>query len=1137
MAQENGTGARTPAIYMEVTGKLAEVKRKETARRLGEGIFLVAALLCSVLLVSLGVEALAYLGTIPRTILFALVVLFAVGLAVWFIGRHLGRLLGILRPEPDAVTARKVGAAFPSIKDRLVNVLQLFPERDLTTLYSVDLIDASFEDLRRDIAPIDFASIVDAKLMRKWGRVAGLVAVAGITLVLLFPMAIRGAANRLWNYSETFSAPAPFELHVEPGNREVVKGENVQVVVRVTGSRPPQLTLASKPSGQVTFENHTLVSAPDGSFRFMFERLTTTTAYAVYAGSVESDTYTLTVADRPIVKMLRLQLDPPKYTRLPPRALDDNVGDVTALRGTRIGIQVETNKELAEATLVFSDKTETPLSVHEEKASGTLSLMSERTYHLRLRDKDGTLNADPIEYTLRIVPDAFPTVTIAVPGMNMDIAENLSLPMVFRITDDFGFSRLRLAYKLVQSRYEKPAQDYTFVTVPLPSGIGIEGLVQFTWSLQSLSLVPEDVVSYYAEVFDNDVVSGPKSAVSETYTLRLPSLDEVFADADKAHDASLESMKETMQRAEEARKDLEDLQQDLKKNREKLDWQDQKKAEELVKKYEDVRKNMEDVNRTVDQMVNELQKNQVLSKETLEKYQELQQMLAQMDSPEFSEAMKKLQQAMQQMSPEAMKQALQQFSFSEENFRKGIERTLNLLKRIQIEQKVDEAVKRMEDLKKQQEDLQARTEQTGLKEKDQSAELAQRQRDLKEQAGRLQKELDDLQKKMEEFPGEMPLSSMEKLNEQMEKSELDKQMSDVAQQMQQQQLEQALQGQQQAGQKMSQLGQQLQQVQQEMRQNQMRQVINEMRRAMQDLLQLSQRQEELKGQSQGLEANSPKFRENAQEQMDVLRDLGSVTERLSGLSQKTFGVTPEMGKSIGDAMRKMGEAMQSLEQRNGSAAGQQQTGAMGSLNEAAQMVQNSINGMMQSGGQEGMGMAGFMQRMQGISRQQQGINQGTQNIGGMSQQQAAEMARLAGEQGMVRKSLEQLAREAALSGQLSKMLGDLNRVAQDMRDVQTDLAQGNVNPETIQKQDRILSRLLDSQRSMRERDYEKKRKSASGNSVARTSPGAIDLTTQEGRNRLRRDLLKALEEGYSRDYEQLIKKYFEALEESDRQNR
>jgi hypothetical protein len=110
------------------------------------------------------------------------------------------------------------------------------------------------------------------------------------------------------------------------------------------------------------------------------------------------------------------------------------------------------------------------------------------------------------------------------------------------------------------------------------------------------------------------------------------------------------------------------------------------------------------------------------------------------------------------------------------------------------------------------------------------------------------------------------------------------------------------------------------------------------------------------------------------------------------------------------------------------------------------------------------------------------------------------------------------------------MLGDLNRIAQDMREVQTDLAQGNVNPETVRKQERILSRLLDSQRSARERDFEKERKSKSGVDVARSGPREFGPGTQEGRDRLRQDLMKAMEEGYARDYQELIRRYFEALE-------
>jgi hypothetical protein len=265
--------------------------------------------------------------------------------------------------------------------------------------------------------------------------------------------------------------------------------------------------------------------------------------------------------------------------------------------------------------------------------------------------------------------------------------------------------------------------------------------------------------------------------------------------------------------------------------------------------------------------------------------------------------------------------------------------------------------------------------------------------------------------------------------------------------------------------------------------------------------------------------------------MDVMRDLGTVADQLAALSQRTFGVTPEMGKSIGDAMRNMSDAMKSLAQRNRPSASQQQTEAMGSLNEAAQRVEDSMNSMQQGGG-EGAGMAGLMQRLQRLSQQQGGINGASRNLGAMTQEQAAEMARLAGEQGMVRKSLEQLAREAAAAGDLKKLMGDLNQAAREMAEVETDLSTGNFNPGTATKEDRILSRLLDAQRSTRERDFEKTRTSASGRDVAREGPPP-DVTALQGKERLRRDMQKALQEGYAREYEELIRRYFEILEQTD----
>jgi len=1122
----------TRDIGTEFHGRLAAVRRRQNLAGIIHGAAFSGFVFLMVFLLALIGEEVFNFSVGGRTLLFWLLLLLAFGLFLLRIGRPLGRFARILPERDDLETAREVGRAIPRINDRLVNALQLFTDADTRRLYSGDLIEASLADLHSACEGIDFTSAVDRAGSRRMGRFLLISVLTGVLLFALSPASFFGAADRLMHFNEAYAAPVPFRFVVDPGSRELIKGATVPVRVKIIGENPGEITIAFRRKGDLFYEERTLRADAAGEFRHQFPPVTETTEYYVHAGAVRGDDYTLTVIDRPLIRLLRVTVYPPAYSRLPEVRQDDNAGDVAALRGAKIRFDIEANKAVKSGQIILSDSAVIPLQAGGNSAHASMVLMRERSYHIELHDSAGTGSIDPVEYSLKIIPDVPPTVTLLMPGENLDVTDTTPVNLLAKITDDYGFSRVRLAYKLVQSKYEKPAQEFSYVSLPLPPAGTLEALVPFRWSIAGLHLVPEDIVSYFVEVFDNDVISGPKSAISEIYSLRLPSMDEVFAQADKGHEASLEGMQDALKQAKEARREMEELTQSLRSSAEKMEWQDRQKAADLLKKYDEARAKMDTVKKAVDRMVADLSKNRALSKETLDKYQELQQLMAQMSSPEFAEAMKQLQQAMQQMSPDALRQAMQQFSQSEETFRKGIERTLNLLKRIQIEQKIDEAVRRTEQMITQQEKLQKSTEVSGNKDQAGMEQLAREQKEVQDHLEALRTQMDDLQKKMEEFPAEMPLGELEDANREMNSDSLQQRMEGISRAMAQREPQEASRGQKQALSSMKKLGEHLGKMQQEMRQNQQRQILNAMRRSMRDLLDLSRREESLKDESAGLEPNSRRFRDNEEAQMDVMRDLGMVADQLAALSQKTFGVTPEMGKSIGDALHSMNEAMKSLGQRNRSAASQQQTDAMGSLNEAAQRVEDSMNAMQQGGGQ-GMGMAGLMQRLQRLSSQQSGINGASRNLGAMTPAQAAEMARLAGEQGMVRKSLEQLAREAAAAGDLKKLMGDLNQVAHEMAEVETDLTSGNFNPETVRKEDRILSRLLDAQRSTRERDFEKRRTSSAGQDVVREGPASLDLTTHRGMDRLRRDMQKALEAGYAREYEDLIKRYFEILEQAE----
>jgi len=1121
----------TEAIVTEFHERLAAVRRKQERA----GALRAAALSCLVMagaaLLALGAEAAVGFGVAPRTVIALLLLAAPVALFMLWIGPPLGRLAGLLEPESDIDTARRVGRALPAVRDRLADALEIASDRESARLYSPELLDASLADVHAACAGIDFTSAVDLSGARRMGRFLAVGAGAAVLIVALFRTALFGAADRIIHFSVAYAAQPLFRFVVEPGSREVVKGERVDVRVRVLGDAQDDVRIAFRRKGDLAEEDGPLRADNAGTLHHEFASLGATTEYYVHASGVRSDLYTLTVMDRPLVRLLRIAVTPPAYSGLPVRVQDDNAGDVSALKGSRIRFEVTASKPLREGTIALSDSAALPLTVSGTGGRGTLLLMKERSYHVNLTDDEGTPSADPVEYTLRIIPDAFPAVTILAPGENLDVTDTAAIGLLVKITDDYGFRGLHLAYKLVQSRYASPARQFSTISLPLPPHGTTEAVVPYRWPIASLHLVPEDVVSYYVEVFDNDAVSGPKSAMSEIFSLRLPSMDEVFAQADRDHEASIAGMQDALRKAEAARQEMEELKQSVKASGEKLQWQDRQKAADMLKQYDEVKTRMDSLRTSVDKLASDLARNQVLSPETMEKYQELQHLMSEMSSPELAEAMKQLQQAMEQMNPDALRQAMQQFSMSEEAFRKSIERTMNLLRRIQIEQKMDEAVRRTQEMVREQERLAQETK--GGRPAD---SLARAQAGMKEKVDSLASAMASLQRKMEEFPSEMPLGEMEQARRDMAADSLQQRMEESAGDIAAQRSAEASRAQQQSLSSLKRLEQHMQRMQQDMRAQQQRQILGAMRRSMRDLLDLSRRQEELKNESEALDPGSRRFRDNQESQMDLMRDLGTAAEGLSALAQKTFGITPEMGKSIGDAMRSMNGAMRALGDRNRAGASEQQTEAMGSLNDAAQKVGDAMNAMAQGGGQ-GMGMAGFMQRLKRLSAQQGGINGASRNFGAMTPEQAAEMARLAGEQGMVRKSLEQLAREAAAAGELKKLMGDLRGAMQEMTEVESDLTSGKFDDQTARREDRILSRLLDAQRSTRERDVEKQRTSTAGRDVTRESPAALDPGTLEGRNRLRRDMQKALEAGYAREYEELIRRYFEILEQTDAHSR
>jgi len=1115
--------------YREILNKLERFVRKEHTHIILSGIQLMLIAVVANFTFFTFVELISNLNSAFRTILFFLFLLLTISAFAYLVLLPLLRYFKLFRKETYFDAAKRAGSYFPSLKDNLLNAIQLVTEKPGGSFYSINLVDAAFKNVYSRSKGIKFESAIKFNKARKiLPYFIGLM-IFSVLLLLLVP-GMLSASNRLVNYNNEFILLPEFIFEVTPGNAEITRGDDILITASIIGKSPREVFFALKTEDEADYKHQKINADSTGKYNLHLSSVRNSFKYFASSEDIKSKLFEITVINRPLVNNLELSIIPPSYSGIPKTIQKDN-GNVTSLIGSRIEIDLSSTKNLSKSFLEFNDSSIVELNVTENEASGLFTVRKDNSYKIKLVDESDNLNSSPITYNIKALYDAYPVIELLLPNKNLPLANDNRLTILAKVADDYGFSKLNLSYRLSASRYEPPQSEFSSIEIPLED-LKKEIDVNYIWNLTSLHLAIDDVVTYYLEIFDNDFISGPKSTKTNSFTVRVPSLDEILSDADEVHNQTELELEETLKEAEELKNTLEEIDQELKKDEQELTWKEKEKISDALEKFKELQEKVENINDQLSEMRQNLQENNLLSEETLKKYLELQDLMDQLTGEEMKKAMEQMQQLLQKMNRDLTQNAMENLKFDEERFKKSIERTLNLLKRIQVEQKVDELIKRTEELSREQESLKEQTKQSDLSDKNLQDELSNRQEDITNELKKMEEEMQKLKDKMSGLD-DMPMEEMEKLLEEYNKQQNEKLSEEASENMKHQQQEMAMQNQQQLQSNMNQMNQMMMQMQNEMKQKNQVQTFTDMMKILDNLISLSKEQEGLKEESQNLDPNSSSLNKLAQEQSKLSENLKNVLRQMADLSQKTFAISPEMGEALGKANQNMQMSLQSMQNRNGSFSAIQQGEAMKHLNEAASMMKSSMEGMMQSGGQGGM--MSLMQQLQQMSGQQMNLNNMTQMLkqmqqGNLSPQQQGQLQRLGQQQELIRKSMEQLNQEAQISGHSKKLPGDLDNILEKMQEVITDMNTQKLDDELIQKQENILSKMLDAQRSINERDFEKKRESRTGETVLRDSPYELNLSSDNAINKIRDELNRAVREGYTKDYEELIIKYYESLQ-------
>jgi len=512
----------------------------------------------------------------------------------------------------------------------------------------------------------------------------------------------------------------------------------------------------------------------------------------------------------------------------------------------------------------------------------------------------------------------------------------------------------------------------------------------------------------------------------------------------------------------------------------------------------------------------------------VQKITELQELLSQIKDQSLLRAMQRMQQAMKNMTPEEMERALQNFKLSQDDVLRNIERTIELLKQIRMEERLETASERAAEMERRQ--IALNDSLSRAREKEATQSLAKREAEIAAMSDEQKKAMDELAKDLQSMD---PQSAKEaqSLSRDLGPEGLKPELQQAEQQLASGDRDEAKPSTQSLRERLESLRRRTDQMRENFRDRKKNALAKEMEDAAQDLLDVASLQESM------LRDEESTVGERAEKQKGLEEATEQATKKIADIAKQTLFMTPDVTQAVGRALQNQASAVGRYSQQDlmGGLMGTKESTI--ALNQAATGLLKARESMQ--GSKSSTGMSEAMQQMQGLAGDQQALNDqamgmmpggpGSQDGSGgrLSPGDGEAMSRMAAEQEAIRRGLEEALQKMGKGG--GKPLGDMGNVADEMKAVEQDLRAGRLDQETVRRQQRILSRLLDAPRAVEKRDYSRKRKSRPGVDVVRSSPGALSPELLKARPSLASLLAKGSRDPVTPEFRALVDQYLESL--------
>ncbi|MFW6060665.1 MAG: hypothetical protein ACODAQ_10820, partial [Phycisphaeraceae bacterium] len=532
MAEPNGS----PVTVGQLLAVLSRVRRHALlvwVTTLVLGTLGIAALL---LVLALWLDQVLVLPAMVRAVLLLIVV----GGPAWF-----GRWAWRRHPGGSVEdTALLIEHRYPSLDNALINSIQL--SREMPEGCD-DIVAAITNEAQQAVHSIRPSAAVSK---RELSSALGVALVAVLLLIVHTVASAEGLGTGLHRVLAPFADNTLTRIvEVTPGEADVLKGEPVEVAVRVEGRVPTRAELVGVyPDGRAVRLG---MAAPSPSnperLTTQVERIEDNLRYHVAAGDDRSSTYELRVHEPPAVKRITQQIAPPEYIHGEPA--QETGGTIRALAGSQVTLRVAATGPFEAATLALNDGREIAMTVRgvDDSAVGeaTLEIATPGHYDLALTHPLG-FTSEPVRHDILVEPDRSPQVSFAEPAEDARVSIDAQVRVRIEAGDDHALKEIALVQLDPEWRNlpedERPEPE-PITTWTFDDRATHQATREHTVSVAELGLDEETPVVLQAVAHDFNPRGEPGRSALRTLRLQAPRPDdEALGDEETYSHVSLEKL-------------------------------------------------------------------------------------------------------------------------------------------------------------------------------------------------------------------------------------------------------------------------------------------------------------------------------------------------------------------------------------------------------------------------------------------------------------------------------------------------------------------------------------------------------------------------------------------------------------------